>query len=184
MDNLVFVIGNNLYKIRKERGLSLDQVASLTGVSKSMLSQIEKGQKTPTVTVLWKIANGLKVSISALMKIYHSNVQIISCDQSELLTEDGGKYRTGSFLPFDEDTKFEILKMELEPECVHRSNPHAKGVKEYVFVSSGYLEIEIEDAVYKVSRGEAIVFPGDVYHTYTNSCNELVSTFILIYYPS
>lgn len=57
MDNLIDIIGSNLANIRKERGLSLDQFANLTGVSKSMLSQIENGQKTPTVTVMWKIAN-------------------------------------------------------------------------------------------------------------------------------
>ncbi|KPU44360.1 transcriptional regulator ClgR [Oxobacter pfennigii] len=184
MDNLIILIGNNLSKIRKERGLSLDQVSSLTRVSKGMLSQIEKGQKTPSVTILWKIASGLKVSISELMKNNQSHIEIISLDKSELLIEDGGRYRSGSFLPFDADTKFEVLKMELEPGCVHRSNPHTKGVKEYVLVSTGCLEMEIEDAVYKVCSGEAIVFQGDIYHTYKNSGNELVNTFILIYYPS
>ncbi|MEK1830280.1 helix-turn-helix transcriptional regulator [Priestia megaterium] len=45
MDNLINIIGNNIGKIRKEKGYSFDQIAQLTGVSKSMLAQIEKGQK-------------------------------------------------------------------------------------------------------------------------------------------
>lgn len=182
MDNLLTLIGNNLCKMREERGLSLDQVSLLTGVSKSMLAQIEKGRKAPTVTTLWKIASGLKVSISMLMKENQIPVKILSCDKSSLLIEDDGRYRSGSFLPFDEDAKFEVLKMELEPECIHRSKPHSKGVKEYVFVSTGCLEVEIEGATYSIRSGEAIVFSGDVYHTYKNNGNELVTTFILISY--
>jgi transcriptional regulator with XRE-family HTH domain len=183
MENLINIIGSNLAKIRKERGYSLDQISQLTGVSKSMLSQIEKGQKTPTVTTLWKIANGLNVSLSLLMKDQESPVQVIKSDRFNRLIEDDGKYMTCPFLPFDEETKFEVFRMELEPGCIHRSNPHFKGVKEYVFVSSGKIEVEIEDKVYAASGGEAVVFPGDVHHTYRNVGSETVSTFILFFYP-
>lgn len=182
MDNLNILIGNNLSKIRKEKGFSLDQVSQLTGVSKSMLAQIEKGQKTPTVTTLWKIAGGLNVSLSMLMKDKQSPVHFVSCDNLNPLIEDGGKYRAFPFLPFDEDTKFEVFKMDLEPGCTHKSNAHTKGVKEYVFVSKGCLEIEIEDTTYKASSGEALFFSGDVCHTYKNNSNELISTFVLIFY--
>lgn len=182
MDNLILMIGNNLSQIRKERGLSLDQVSLATGVSKGMLAQIEKGKKTPSVTILWKIANGLKVSISDLMNESKTNVKIITLDKTSMLTEDDGKYRTGSFLPFNTETKFEVLKMELDPGCIHSSRPHGMGVMEHVFVSSGCLEIEIEDECFRACNGEAIVFQSDVKHTYKNMGEEVVSTFIVIYY--
>ncbi len=57
-----FTNGKNLNNVRKKRQLSLDKVAELTSVSKAMLGQIERGESTPTVNVLWKIATGLKVS--------------------------------------------------------------------------------------------------------------------------
>jgi transcriptional regulator with XRE-family HTH domain len=184
MENLIDIIGNNLSRIRKEKSYSLDQISHLTGVSKSMLSQIEKGQKTPTVTTLWKIANGLNVSLSLLMKDQQSSVQIVSSNKFNPLIEDDGKYMTCPFIPFDEETKFEVFKMELKPECIHRSTPHFKGAKEYLFVSTGSLEIEIEDKVYRAGSGEAVIFSGDVHHTYKNISNELVSTFILFFYPN
>lgn len=62
MDDIQAIIAMNLVKLRKNRNLTLDQVSELTGVSKAMLGQIEKGKSTPTVTTLWKIANGLQVS--------------------------------------------------------------------------------------------------------------------------
>lgn len=182
MNNLIMVIGDNLSQIRKERGLSLDQVSSITGVSKGMLAQIEKGKKTPSVTILWKIANGLKVSISDLMKENQSEVTILSLEKSNMLVEDDGKYRTGSFMPFNTETKFEVLKMELDPGCIHRSSPHAFGVMEYVFVSTGNLEIDINDDHYEINSGQGIAFQGDVKHIYKNHGKEMVRTFIIIYY--
>ena len=56
--NLVAV---NTRKIREQKKLTLDAAASITGVSRSMLAQIERGEVNPTISVLWKIANGYKV---------------------------------------------------------------------------------------------------------------------------
>ncbi len=56
-------IGKQLKKIRQGRELSLDEAAVLTEVSKPMLGQIERGQSSPTITTLWKIATGLKVPL-------------------------------------------------------------------------------------------------------------------------
>lgn len=58
-------IANQLKNLRKSRGLSLDATAQLTGVSKAMLGQIERGESSPTIATLWKIASGLEASFSA-----------------------------------------------------------------------------------------------------------------------
>ena len=57
-------VSENLRRIRKEKGLTLDKTAELTGVSKAMLSQIERGVSSPTIARLWQIATGLNVSFS------------------------------------------------------------------------------------------------------------------------
>ena len=57
-------IGERLKEIRNTRQLTLDDVAELTGVSKPMLGQIERGQSLPTINVLWKISTGLKIPLS------------------------------------------------------------------------------------------------------------------------
>lgn len=56
-------IAANAKRLREEKKLTLDAAANLTGVSRSMLAQIEKGEVNPTISVLWKIANGYKVSL-------------------------------------------------------------------------------------------------------------------------
>ena len=55
------IIAENLKRLRTERGLSLGRLAELSGVSKVMLSQVEKGESSPTINTLWKIATGLQV---------------------------------------------------------------------------------------------------------------------------
>ena len=76
------IIGKNLNDIRKQRNLSLDKAAELTGVSKGMLAQIEKGVSNPTVTTLWKIASGLNVSFSYFME--EENDEILHVHRDEI----------------------------------------------------------------------------------------------------
>ena len=61
------IIAANLNKLRTERNLSLGQLSGLSGISKVMLSQIEKGETNPTINTIWKIANGLKVPYTELI---------------------------------------------------------------------------------------------------------------------
>ncbi len=68
MGSMDLKIGEKLKSIRMARTLSLDDTAVLTGVSKPMLGQIERGQSVPTVTTLWKIATGLKTPLSAFLE--------------------------------------------------------------------------------------------------------------------
>ena len=68
MDAMSSMIAANLKRIRKEKKLSLDNAAEMTGVSKSMLGQIERGESSPTVATLWKIATGLHISFTALLE--------------------------------------------------------------------------------------------------------------------
>lgn len=69
-------IGENLKNIRKSMGLSLDAVSSMTGVSKTMLSQIERSESVPTLATVSKIANGLKIRFDNLL----TSPQSLYCD--------------------------------------------------------------------------------------------------------
>ena len=62
------VVSENARRLREEKRLTLDEAARLTGVSRSMLAQIEKGDVNPTISMVWKIANGYKVSFTSLVE--------------------------------------------------------------------------------------------------------------------
>src|ERR1700748_3406903 len=65
--DLTRIVGDNLNRLRSQRGLSFEKLAQLSGVSRAMLGQIELAQSAPTINVLWKIARGLGVTFSALI---------------------------------------------------------------------------------------------------------------------
>ena len=66
MDPMNLIVAKNIRRLREENKLSMDELSRLSGVSKSMLAQIERGDGNPTISTLWKISNGMKVPFDAL----------------------------------------------------------------------------------------------------------------------
>ena len=182
MDNLNLIIGNNLNKYRKNKGLSLDKVAELSGVSKGMLGQIERGETNPSVSTLWKIANGLHVSFTSLLENEPSELVIIKKDNVSPLTESDNKYKIYPVFPFDSNKRFETFLADLEAGCIHTSEAHEKGVEEYIHVSKGSFELQIKDTSYFLMEGDSIRFLADKAHEYKNLSESLTKLYIVINY--
>lgn len=184
MHQLNLSIGKNISRIRKERNLSLDKVSEMTGVSKAMLGQIERGESNPTVTTLWKIANGLHISFSSLIKEETPFVTIVSKDHIDPITENEGKYQVFPLFPFSPKKQFEMFSIVLEPGCIHESEAHHAGVEEYIMVCEGTLELRIDQEIYRVQPDQTIHFQADRPHLYRNSGSSTVKCFMVIHYPS
>ena len=71
------IVAANIKNIREQKKLTLDTASKLTGVSRSMLAQIEKGDVNPTISVLWKIANGYKVSFTSLVEEKTGGISVV-----------------------------------------------------------------------------------------------------------
>ena len=168
MKNLNLIIGNKLKDIRNKRNLSLDEVAKLTGVSKAMLGQIERGQSNPTVSTLWKIATGLKVSFSLFIDENQDDLKVIDQKDITPIIEDNNRMRLYTIFPFDANKGFEIFTIELEPGCNHISTPHNDEVEEYIIVTEGQIEIDINDKKFVLQKGNSIKFMANKPHTYKN----------------
>jgi XRE family transcriptional regulator, regulator of sulfur utilization len=183
MDNIQKNIGDNLRAIRKNRGCSLDQIAELTGVSKAMLGQIERGESNPTVSTLWKIARGLQISFSSLIKEEESNITVVKLESITPVTENDGDYRVYSVFPFDPRKKFEIFTVEIEPGCTHISERHNEGLEEYITVLNGQLELIIGAESRTLQQGDSIRFLANKTHTYKNTGNEMTTYQLVMHYP-
>lgn len=172
MKNLNLIIGNRLKDIRNKRNLSLDEVTKLTGVSKAMLGQIERGQSNPTVSTLWKIATGLKVSFSLFIDENQEDLKVICQNDIIPIIEDNDKMKLYSLFPFDANKGFEIFTIELEPGCNHESTPHNDGVEEYIIVTEGQIEVNIDDKKFVLEKGNSIRFMANKQHAYKNISEE------------
>ena len=183
MDNLNLIVANNLKRLREERKLSLDKVAEMTGVSKSMLGQIERGESNPTITTIWKIANGLKVSFSALITTTQSATALIGKNDIQPLVEDNGKYRAYPFFPYEDGRSFEMFTIEIEKGGYLSADAHGNGTEEFVTVFEGELTIYVNNEEYTVISGDSIRFRADRPHAYHNSGNAMTRMSMVIHYP-
>lgn len=180
MHSISNVIGQNLENLRKSRGLSLDKTAELTGVSKGMLAQIEKGKSNPTVSILWKIATGLQVSFSYFMTENVSLIKKVTRKELEPFKDDEDQYRLFSLFPFHPGKKFEIYTIELDGYAEHYSEKHSG--EEYILVGSGKISIEIGNTCYTLEKGDALQFTANENHLYRNMLDSTALFFVLIYY--
>ena len=168
MENLTLVIGNKLKNIRNSRNLSLDDVAELTGVSKAMLGQIERGKSNPTVSTLWKISTGLRVSFSSFIDESKEELKVINIDEIEPVIEEDSTMKLYPIFPFDPNRGVEIFTIELEKGCIHESSSHNSGVEEYIIVTEGEIEMTIGEENFILKKGCSIKFMADKNHTYKN----------------
>lgn len=180
--NLQNVIANNMKEIREQKKLTLDAAAKLTGVSRSMLAQIERGDVNPTISVLWKIANGYKVSFTTLIDNREEKPLLIRAATVPSLSEDDGKYKNYPAFPFQEKQLFETYRIQIEQGGFLQAQPHMAGTEEYITVFKGSLEILIDQEVFQLEIGDSIRFKADVLHSYKNIGEDTVLLSMLIYY--
>lgn len=168
MENLTKIIGENLRNIRKQNNLSLDEVSEITGVSKPMLGQIERGISNPTVSTLWKIATGLKVPFSSFMEKKKTIYELIDCENLRPILECQEKMKIFTMFPFNIQNNFEILYIVLEEGCTHNSPKHNLGVEEYIFMIEGDIEVSIGENKMSLSKGKGLKFLAETEHSYKN----------------
>lgn len=163
--------------------MSLDAVAKVSGVSKSMLGQIERGDVNPTISTVWKIANGLKLSFTALVNRPETEYEEINISSIQPLIEDDGHYRNYPMFLFDGERRFEVLYIELDPGSCLKSDAHPLGTQEFITVFSSNLLVLVDGETLSAESGGAIRFKADKMHQYQNAGNELCRLSMVIYYP-
>lgn len=184
MDQSVEAVSENLKNAREQRGLSLDQLSQLTGVSKSMLRQIETGKSSPTIATIWKIANGLRISFTALLRKQEIDAEVKSFHGDSPLTGESGRYRVFPLIPFDPHQSFETYYLEIDPGTVYFGEPHQGNIHEYIFVTRGTLEISIDDKVYKIMENEFLKFEANHPHIYKCLGKKMVTAIMQLSYFS
>lgn len=179
------VIADNLRNLRNQLDLSLSETASLTGVSKSMLGQIERGESSPTVSTLWKISTGLQISFTSLMERAEPEAKITRESDMTPVLSDQGRFRIYPAVPAREDLSFELLDLDFDPGARSESQPHAPGTEEFVLVYLGELEIRLGDdgaECYTVSQGSVIHYKADRKHIYRNVSENQTRAVMIINY--
>lgn len=182
MSNLDKNIAINLKRIRKSRNMSLDMMAEQTGVSKSMLGQIERGESNPTVTTIGKIVEGIRVSFEELIHTPTEQVTIVEKGELTKARDIENNCRVYIYFPYDEKRDFEIYLVEVDPGGEYRTGSRGENTYECVTVSSGELTLILNEKHYEVKENDSVKFAANKEHSYINKGKEMLHLHVVIYW--
>jgi hypothetical protein len=175
MDYLSQNVAKNLKRIRISRGMSLDVVAEQTGVSKSMLAQIEKGTANPSLGVLGKITSGLRIEFQELISVPPMESCLVDLAHVSPVKDVPGQYRVWNIFPFEDNWLIELYRIEIEPGGVYVSGGHGEKTREYIAVLDGEMYIETAGEMHKIQKDQVLRFETDQAHIYHNKSDKTVS---------
>ena len=157
-------------ELRKQRDWSLEQLSTASGVSRSMLSQIERNEANPTLAVAFRIAQAFGMTLAELLETpgAQSSIQTIrGNDRAHIFRSDADcQIRTLSPLNLEKDVEF--YEIRLEPGGALRSAPHFAGTREYLAVQRGRIRLESGGDTEELHAGDSASYRADVPHAITN----------------
>jgi XRE family transcriptional regulator, regulator of sulfur utilization len=165
-------IGPFIKAFRKRQALTLDDLAETSGVSRSMLSQIERGQANPSLATVWSLATALRVDISELIAGHVTDpkpkIEVATASFTpEIRTEDGS-CTLRILSPPDHAEQYEWYDLSFQVDGSLESKPHAKGTREHLTVLTGALEVTAGSDVVHVPEGATARYSADVAHVIRN----------------
>ena len=164
-------LGPLLHKHRKARRLTLDQLARKSGVSKSMLSQIERGEANPTFAILWNITRALGVDFADLVDLRSTSANRIEVLEPhftpEIRTRDG-LCVLRILNPVHSAGATEWYDLTIQPSGALSSEPHSAGTREHLSVLEGELVVESEGNETILQPGMTARYAADVPHRIAN----------------
>lgn len=182
-EHIIETVKENLKNLRQARRLSLDKLALRCGVSRAMLSQIEQGKSTPTISVLWKIANGLNVPFSEILKEKDSeNIHLLRYEDTKVLFSNSKVFSSRALFPFTGNRKSELYELVLRPGGIEIAEPHKTGTTENIVVVTGKLRLRIGEKVHELEPKDSVFFKADIPHEYSNPSTEETLMYLVMDY--
>ncbi|MEK7413536.1 MAG: XRE family transcriptional regulator [Planctomycetota bacterium] len=170
-DALTRAVGVNLKRLRSERGWSMDQLAERSQVSKAMLHQIEAGKSVPTIAVVWRLADGLKVPFSDLLSQPHQSSDVVLRKATaKYLTNAEQTFSSRALFPFEGPARTaEFYELRLKPGCVEEAEAHTHGTMEHLALVNGGVTVEVDGVKHVLTPGDCLVFRADRPHAYRST---------------
>ncbi len=173
-------IGPNIRQRRQALGLSLDALAKKSGVSSTMLSEVERSIKNPTVKLAYQIARALDCTLTELLsEVPVPKVSVTrAADLRIFIDPESGVERAG-YRSELLNRQLEIARYTLPPgQSTDTMAANRPGLVEHILVLSGTLEVELSGTIYRLTVGDMVTY--DVQSTnYANSGNTPCSFLLL-----
>lgn len=164
-DHVLSRLSARLREARQRQGMSLDAVAKLSGVSRSMVSQIERGESSPTVATLWNLTRALQVDFAGLLDPQAATViEVVTAAQAPRIAGHGKGCRITILSPPEQAGRYEVYDIRLEAGGELVSEPHGPGTQEHLTVIEGAVEVAAGEEARGLLTGDTAHYRADVAH--------------------
>jgi transcriptional regulator with XRE-family HTH domain len=166
VDSILSALPAKLRDARKSQGLSLDAVANLSGVSRSMVSQIERGESSPTIATLWNLTRALNVDFAGLLdqRDPGDRIEVLRAHEVPSIDRLGSGCRISILSPPEDAGGHEVYDIRFEPGGRLASQPHGHGTVEHLTVLQGEVRVTSGSARTEVLTGDTARYAADVPH--------------------
>ena len=180
-------VGETLAGLRQRQGLSMDELSRRAGVSKSMLSQIERAQANPTVAVVWRLANALGVPVAELLGSSDApaaaSVTLVPLHGQPALRGPDGGSELRILGPIELAGRFEWYALSLQPGACLDSQAHERGTMEHLTAVAGAIEVRCGDTTQKLRPGDTARYRADQAHAIRNTGKSAVNAWLVVVHP-
>jgi transcriptional regulator with XRE-family HTH domain len=164
-------IGSRVRALREAMGFSLRDLAERSGVSAPMLSQVERGETSPTLAVAGKIATGLELSLSQLLRLDEGSHVVVTRVGRGRVRERRG-HRTEELTPPLPGQRADVSRHRLAPGAAtgRTDDPplHEPGSRETAVVLHGVLTLLVDEERHELRAGDSVTFDADLPHHFEN----------------
>ena len=178
------ILCQRLKELRKKSNMTLEELSMASGVSRSMLSQIERGQANPTLTVACKIAKAFSISIGDLVEEpwTGSSIKVIRADDPAYQYRSDGDCRIRTLSPLDMEKDIEFYEVAIAPKASLSSAPHFEGAREFLTVEKGSIEVRSGQDKCKIKKGDSAHYRADLEHEISNIGKGEALCFLVVTY--
>lgn len=186
LDPVTQVICERVKELRHRKGWTLEQLATLSGVSRSMLSQIERGAANPTLVVGWRIAAAFGMSLGELVELptQRNNIDIVRGSDAQAVFRDDSACRIRTLSPLQCEKDVEFYHLTLKPGGVLESAPHFDGTREFLTIETGAAHVTAGAQQEQLAAGDSAHYAADLPHRIANPTDQFTEAFLVVIYAS
>jgi transcriptional regulator with XRE-family HTH domain len=175
-------LGGRVRGLRRGRGLTLEELAERSGVSRAMISKLERGEKNPTLMVAAKLAEGLGVTLSQLAGMEERReVVVVPRERRMLMRDPETGFERQLLSPSFLGRGVEFIRNEIPEGSTSGEFPaHRRGIEEHIVVERGSLRAILGGEEYLLGEGDALYFEADVTHRFDNAGEGECSYYLVI----
>lgn len=177
-------VGINIKNCRKIKNISLEELSKRSGVSKSMLSQIEQGKTNPTVITVWKIASALDVQLEEILNVVDDvGIEVLRKEEAPIIFSEDKSCIIRVNSPIHLTDNLELYYMTFKPNGKISSAPHFPNSEEFLTVLSGQFKIYSGNNVSILNTGDSARYKGDRNHSIENLTDKEANAYLVVWFP-